>query len=260
MAEQAIDESPGRALLIVLGVAVACALLVSVTAVSLRPYQVANVERHRLAQLDSIVAALSATGRELTTKDIESRVVELATGRYADDIDAATFDARKAETDPGASSEIPAEQDSADIKRRANHAVVYLVRDAQRKLQLLILPVYGSGYQSMLRGFLALEGDASKVAALRFYEQGDTPGLGGRIQEPEWEAQWTGKRVYDKSGDLRLGVVTSDTPPASADGRYMVDGISGATRTSRGVHGLLRFWLGDLGFGPYLERVREGRG
>ncbi len=137
---------------------------------------------------------------------------------------------------------------------------MFLVRDAGRNVTLIILPVYGVGYQSTLRGFLALEGDTSKVLALRFYEQGDTPGLGARIQDPSWEAMWDAKRVYDDSGALRLGVARGPVPRGSEDAAYMVDGISGATRTSRGVHQLLRFWLGDFGFGPYLERVRQGKG
>ncbi|MCA8968058.1 MAG: FMN-binding protein, partial [Planctomycetes bacterium] len=43
--------------------------------------------------------------------------------------------------------------------------------------------------------------------------------------------------------------------PPSED-PYRVDGLSGATLTSRGVTALLRFWLGDDGFGPYLEKFR----
>jgi transcriptional regulator of nitric oxide reductase len=41
------------------------------------------------------------------------------------------------------------------------------------------------------------------------------------------------------------------------EGYKGVDGITGATRTSQGIDGLLRFWLGDFGFGPYLRRIRE---
>lgn len=260
MAERVSDASPGRALLVLLGVAVVCALLVSLSAVTLRPRHVANLERYRLAHLESILTALSERGREISAGDIESRVVELASGRYSDRLDPMTFDASEAAADPSTSVEIPPERDIAGIKRRANHATVFLVRDAEGSVALLILPVYGSGYQSTLRGFLALGDGASEVVALRFYEQGDTPGVGARIQESEWEALWPGKRVYDKTGALRLGVARGEVPPGSPDARYMVDGISGATRTSRGVHELLRFWLGDLGFGPYLERVREGRG
>ena len=260
MAEETIGENPIRALLMLLGVAVVCALLVSVSAVKLRPHHVANLEAHRLAQLDSIFGALSGTAHEVAAAGIESRVVELASGRYADKLDAATYDARKAATDPDASIAIPSDRDIAGIKRRARHATVFLVRDANGGVDLIILPVRGSGYQSPLYGFLALAGDTSTVVALKFYEQGDTPGMGARIQDPSWEALWPGKQVYDDTGALRIGVARGKVTPGSIDADHMVDGISGATRTSQGVHGLLRFWLGDFGFGPYLERVRRGEG
>lgn len=260
MAENTISESPIQALLMLLGVAVVCALLVSVSAVKLRPHYVANLEAHRLAQLESILGALSGTAHEVAAEDIESRVVELAGGRYSDKLDPATFDARKAATDPDGSIPIPSARDIADIKRRAKHATVFLIRDANGNVELIILPVRGSGYQSSLYGFLALAGDTSTVVALKFYEQGDTPGMGARIQDPSWEALWPGMQVYDDTGALRLGVVRSKVTPGSIDADHMVDGIAGATRTSQGVHGLLRFWLGDFGFGPYLERVRRGEG
>lgn len=260
MAEDAIGENPGQALLMVVGVAVVCALLVSVTAVNLRPRYVANLEAHRLAQLESILDVLSRSAREVAQEAIESRVVELDSGLYTDKLDPATFDVHKAATDPDRSIAIAPDRDLAGIKRRARHATVFVVRDADERVELIILPVYGSGYQSTLYGFLALEGDTSTVAALKFYEQGDTPGLGARIQDPSWEALWPGKQVYDDTGTLRIGVARGRVSPASEDAEHMVDGISGATRTSQGVHALLRFWLGDFGFGPYLERVRRGEG
>lgn len=260
MVENAVRENPVKALLVVVGVAVVCAFLVSLSAVKLRPHYAANLEAYRLAQLESILAALSQTGFEVSAQDIESRVVELSSGRYSDRLNPATFDARKAAADPGTSIAIPPHRDAAGIGRRALYATVFLVRDAERNVELLILPVHGSGYQSTLRGFLALAGDTATVVALRFYEQGDTPGIGARIQDPTWEALWPGKSVYDDTGTLRLGVARGGVSPGSGEAEHMVDGISGATRTSQGVHGLLRFWLGDLGFGPYLERVRQGKG
>jgi len=260
MAENTISENPIQALLVVLGVAVVCALLVSVSSVELRLHYVANLEAHRLAQLESILAALSGTAHEVAADDIESRVVELASGRYSDKLDAATFDARKAATDADGSVLIPPDRDVAGIKRRAKHAAVFLVRNANGDVELMILPVRGSGYQSSLYGFLALAGDTSTVVALKFYEQGDTPGMGARIQDPSWEALWPGKRVYDDSGALRIGVARGRVTPGSDDVEHMVDGVSGATRTSQGVHGLLRFWLDDFGFGPYLARARRGEG
>ena len=91
MAESAIGEKPSQALLVVLGVAVVCALLVSLSAVNLRPHYVANLEAYRLAQLESILTALSQTGFEVAPADIETRVVELASGRYAGKPDPAAF-------------------------------------------------------------------------------------------------------------------------------------------------------------------------
>lgn len=260
MVERGVNDSALRALLTAMGVALVCALLVSVAAVELRPYYIANLEAERDAQLRSILDALSQAGEEVAPGDVEARVVELGTGSYAQTVDPATFDARRAAAAPDRSTAIPPEMDAAGLKRRADHAVVFILRGADDGIRTLILPVYGSGYQSTLYGFLALEGDANTVSALKFYEQNDTPGMGSRIQDADWEAMWPGKRVLDDSGELRLGVARGKVVPGSSAAEFQVDGISGATRTSLGVDGLLRFWLGEMGFGPYLERVRRGEG
>jgi len=42
--------------------------------------------------------------------------------------------------------------------------------------------------------------------------------------------------------------------------QYRVDGLSGATITSRGVRDLLRYWLGENGFKPFLDRLRASEG
>ena len=243
-----------------MSVALICALLVSYSAVTLRPYYLANVAAEKQARLESILDALPQSMGEIEVNEVESRVVSLDSGEYSDRVDAATYDVRRAVADPNQSISIPSEHDLAGIKRRAHYAVVYILRDAEQAPQVFILPVYGSGYQSTLYGFLALSADTSTVLGLKFYEQNDTPGIGARIQEKDWEALWPGKAVYDESGELRLGVARGKVAPSAEDAAYLVDGLSGATRTSLGVHDLVRFWLGDYGFGPYLARVRQGRG
>lgn len=242
MAEVNRRDHPIKVLRTALGVALVCALLVSFAAVSLRPYYVANLEAERMARLASILDALQGVIGDKTADDIEARVVDLESGAYSDTIDPATYDARRAANDPNASVEIPPQQDVAGIKRRARYAVVYILRNSNGKIDSVILPVRGVGYQSALYGFLALATDANEVLALRFYEQGETPGLGSQIQNPQWEAQWPGKQAFDAEGEFSI--------------RF--DAISGATRTSIGVDRLLEFWLGDSGFGTYLQRVRDG--
>ena len=133
--------------------------------------------------------------------------------------------------------------------------MVYLIRNSNNRVDALILPVRGVGYQSALYGYLALAADVNEILALKFYEHGETPGLGSRIQDPDWEALWPGKQAFDESGKVSIRVGAS-----AGFGGDRIDGITGATRTISGVDRLVQFWLGDFGFGPYLERIRRGEG
>ena len=257
MSETIATDNTYRALGVALTVAFICALLVSAVSVGLRPLQKANVEAERIAQLELVLGALSDIGRSLSIEGLEAPIVELGSGVYDGSIDVSTFDAETAAGKPGSSVAIPADLDVAGIKRRARHARIYLVRDAADRIELIILPVYGRGYQSTLRAWLVLDGDTRTVRALKFYQHGETPGVGARIEEPAWEVQWRDLPAYDHEGVLRIGVRLH----AGADdySAFKVDGISGATRTAQGVDGMMRFWLGEFGFAPYLQRIREER-
>lgn len=254
------DQPAGlaRALGVAFAVALVCGSLVSVTAVLLEPRQQANRQAQRQALIGQIVARLPGVESLLdpsTADRIESRVVDLATGQDVPGLAPAAYDPIKAAQDPATLVEIPSEQDVARIGARAPYATVHLARMG-RTLELVILPVYGVGYASTLRGFLALNGDVNTVVALAFYEHAETPGLGARLQDPQWLAKWRGKQLRDEAGTYRLRVARG---PAGDD-PYAVDGISGATRTGQGVSQLLRYWLGDHGFGPFLQRLREEGG
>ena len=74
MAEQAMQESPVRALLVALSVALVCALVVSMAAVQLRPFYLANLEAERLARLDAILVSLRDSGGDIDFQDLEARV------------------------------------------------------------------------------------------------------------------------------------------------------------------------------------------
>jgi Na+-transporting NADH:ubiquinone oxidoreductase subunit C len=256
MSEAMARDSTRRALGVALVVAFVCGLLVSVVSVSLRPIQLANVEAERIEQLQLVLAALSTLGRGRTIDELEQHMVELASGRFADSIDGTRFNVERAAASPTLGVAIPSELDLAGLKRRALHAQIYLVRDESDRIELIILPVSGSGYQSTLHAWLVLDGDTQTVQALKFYRHGETPGVGSRIEEPEWEVKWHGLRAFDNAGVLRIGVRSSG---ANYDeyAAYQVDGISGATRTMQGVDGMLRFWLGEFGYAPLLQRIRE---
>ncbi len=252
-------DDPKRTLLVAVAVAFVCATVVSTTAVALRPRQRANREAERRTQLRDLLARLPGMEALLERtggSEVETLAIDLATGAPAPAVEASTFDARKAAADPTEGVAIPGDVDVAGIERRARHAVVHVVRDGAR-IEVVVLPVEGSGYGGPIRGFVALRGDGNTILALSFYEHLETAGVGARIDDPAWRARWQGKQARDAEGRLRVGVATERLDPEDAP--YQVDGISGATITSEAVGSLLRYWLGDHGFGPFLRTLRAPR-
>jgi Na+-transporting NADH:ubiquinone oxidoreductase subunit C len=245
-------------LIVTLGVCAFCSVLVAGAAVLLRQPQEANklLDRKRNILMAAGLLAGDKSVDELFA-DIDARVVDLATGEYAAGTDPETYDQRQAARDPAQSVEIPLEKDLAGNKRRARLAPVYLVRGSAEVVKI-ILPVHGKGLWSTLYGFLALDaGDLSTIRALIFYEHAETPGLGGEVDNPNWRALWNGKQAFDEQGSIRIEVAKGKVDPGRPEARYQVDGISGASITTRGVGNLLKYWLGEDGFGPYLSKLKE---
>jgi len=255
-------ETVGKTFFVAFAVCVVFSVLVSSAAVYLRPVQ----EQNKL--LDKKRNILSAAGLLEEAKvidkafideafaNIKARIVDLETGEYASGVDPATFDQRQATRDPSRSVAIPAEQDGAGIKRRATQAAVYLVREGDRVTKV-ILPIYGKGLWSTMYGFVALDArDANTIRGLVFYEHGETPGLGGEVDNPRWQALWNGKKAFGESGEVRISIIKGQVDANRPGAEFQVDGLSGATITSRGVDGTLRYWLSDNGFGPYIRRLQ----
>jgi len=239
-----------------------CSLLVSTSAVLLRPYQKANRAAERAGLIRGIlgdVPGLTELTRELGSLRVETRLVDLASGAFVAAGDAEGFDARAAAQDPERSRAVPPEQDPAGLGRVAREAAVQLVLEGERVV-LVILPVHGEGFLSTLYGYLALDGDLNTIRALAFYEHAETPGLGSQIEDRRWLAQWTGKRARDAQGQLRIRVASGPVAPDAPGAAHEVDGLTGATYTADGVTHLVRFWLGEQGFGPFLRRLAGGAG
>lgn len=246
------NDDRGKTLLVAFLVAVGCGLVVSTAAVTLRPIQTANIEAARARQMLAMLESVPGVSDILAGSSVELLVVDLDRGAVASEIDTATFDQAAAAADASSSTELSRAEDLAGIGRRENHAFVHLLSDPAGGIALVVLPVRGTGYQSTIRAYLALEGDLSTVAAFTVYEHGETAGLGSRITDASWQAQWPGKAIFED------GQVMIDVVPSGADGAYEVDAISGATVTSYAVADMLLFWMGDRGFGPFLENLRTG--
>ena len=237
---------------------IVCTLFVSAASVKLRPLQ----KKNKLLDLKKNI--LNAAGMykdginiDVAFKKIEAKLVNLEDGSYVDG-NPATFDQKKSSKNPETSIRIAGEDDIADIKRRSKVAPVYIVKNEGGETQSVIVPMHGLGLWSIMYGFIALDKDLNTITGITFYQHGETPGLGGEIDNPKWRALWPGKLLKDDTGKLMIEVIKGVVPENSPIKQHQVDGMAGATITSRGVSNLVKYWLGKNAFGPYLQKLAEG--
>lgn len=260
------NDTIGRTIMVALVLSFVFSVIVSTAAVVLKPVQ---IENRNLDMKSNILAAAGLLDRGASAEEIEEkfklfdvRLVNLDDGSYVEPAavgvqDPMLYDQYKASSDPARSINLTGDQDEADIKRRANVAKVFIYREGE-DIKRIVLPIHGYGLWSTLYGFLALEGDADTIAGLTFYDHAETPGLGGEVDNPSWKAKWPGKQVYgDDPTDPEIQVIKGSVAADTAGREYKVDGLAGATLTSRGVSNLLQFWMGEMGFASYLQQLRE---
>ena len=247
-------DSVPKTLFVAISLCLVASMAVSAVAVSLRPMQEVNALRDKQVNILQ-VAGVYEPGIDVGAAfgAFEPRVLALASGEFTDRFDPATFDDLAAADDPATS--IALVDDPASIGRQSRYVTVYLLRQDDGALDKVILPIHGYGLWSTLYGFIALEQNGNDIFGLQFYQHAETPGLGGEVDNPRWKALWRGKRLADDQGELRITVARTP-PPAGAD--FHVDGLSGATLTSVGIDNMVRFWMGETGYGPFLDRLKTG--
>lgn len=245
-------------------VCVVCSIFVAGSAVALKEKQDLNAVVDKQTQVLK-VAGLVKEGEKIAAAEVGKRfeenlvprLVDLQTGEYVEAGDPGSFDMDTAMKDPAQSVDAPANE--AKVQRLPKQALVYELKTADDQIGAIILPVQGKGLWSTLKGFIAVKPDANTVSGLTFYSHAETPGLGGEVDNPKWKALWPGRKLFGPDGEPKLTVVKGQAGPVAED-PYHVDGLSGATLTSRGVTNLVQFWVGPEAFGPYLDKVRSRSG
>ncbi len=265
------NDSLEKTIFIAVSLCLVCAVLVSLAAVALKPLQVSNKELDMKTNILDVAGLLEQGSdvEKMFASKIEAKLVDLETGEYVEG-DANSYDQRKAAKDPAQSIAIPKEKDIAHIRVKAKLAKVYLVKDGNTT-KSIILPVSGYGLWSTLYGFLALDADGQTVQSINFYDQAETPGLGGEVVNPKWRALWKGKKVYAETeqaslekglieeaekGEPALALIKGTVDDSKPGSQYQVDGLAGASLTSTGVTNLVRYWMSKEGFSTYLSKVR----
>ena len=251
------NDTIKKTLIVAVSLCLVCSALISFSAVELRDLQEANKTLDKQNKILS-AAGLLKEGSDVSElfKSIDSKIVNLETGKFDFDINVLDYDEGSFSRNPETSIELSSDKDIALLKRRENFQTVYLHYENE-DLNAIILPVRGYGLWGTMKGYLALRPDFKTIIGLEFFDHKETPGLGGEIDNPKWKAIWKGKEVFSNSGDVVISVIKGSVDKSSNQSKYQVDGLYGATITSNGVTNLLSFWLGDMGYGPLIENIKS---
>jgi Na+-transporting NADH:ubiquinone oxidoreductase subunit C len=212
-------DSISNTLTVSIGLSLICSVLVASAAIVLKPRQLKNQEEYR-QRIILEVAGLMEPGGDIAAlfATIQADLVDIAGGESVE---------------------------------------IYLEKNGDA-IQQIILPISGPGLWSTMRGYLALAPDGNTVKGIRFYEHGETPGLGDQIDKADWRNLWVGKQLYGGDSTPKIEVVRGFAlrDASNTDLQHQIDGLSGATLTGNGVTRLVQHWIGPEGFGPYLENYR----
>jgi len=108
-------------------------------------------------------------------------------------------------------------------ERRRGDLLLYECADPGGNVQAVAVHFEGPGLWGPIKGFLALEPDMRTVRRVTFYEQEETPGLGGEISTKAFRKRFEKRRIVSPAGEPGI----------------KVDAISGATMTSNRVERML---------------------
>ncbi len=223
------------------GMVVVIAIMLSVTAISLGPYQARNMRIEKMQNILSTVAINSDTknAEALFEKYITQQVVLNSKGEeVSNSIAAFDIDLKK-------------ELDKAKTGEADKELFPLFIGNKEGK-SYYIIPVRGKGLWGPIWGYISLEEDMNSIYGVSFGHKSETPGLGAEIETEKFNKQFIGKKILDDSGNfVSVKVVKGG---ASPDDQHEVDAVSGATITSNGVTEMFERTLGN--YVPYFKRKK----
>ena len=253
-----MNDSILKTIGVAFSVCLVCSLIVSSAAVSLRELQNENKlndRRIKVLQVADIYNPNESISDQFN--QLESKFIDFKTGMLMDEYNNFSledYDQVVATKNPNLSSKVPTSQDIAIIKNRENVGKIYILRNNLGSVDKLILPIRGYGLWGTLYGYISIEDDFNTVSGIEFYEHKETPGLGAEVDNPNWKNSWKGKKIY-KNNEVVLSVIKGKVDNTDSQAAYKVDGLSGATITSRGVSNMVSYWFGESGYSQLLKEL-----
>ncbi|CAM2006950.1 NADH:ubiquinone reductase (Na(+)-transporting) subunit C [Acanthopleuribacter pedis] len=262
-----------------MGLCLVCSIGLSLAYTVLKPMQADNV------RLDIVQNLFSAVG--YTPDQIAELKPAEVLSKFESDFEVKVLDKDNNEADTafmkkellglGYTEEALAKENAASMMNLFNRKVKLLARKADKKLEeydpgykalyvyqpggtieAYVVPIQGNGLWDIIKGYIALELDLNTVKGISFYEHAETPGLGARITEDWFKQNYVGKHILGNAGELvsitiAKGKVADSVPESKHD--HWVDGISGATLTTKGIN---QFLYADLQkYEPYFKTLRN---
>ncbi|MGA0242247.1 MAG: NADH:ubiquinone reductase (Na(+)-transporting) subunit C [Candidatus Marinamargulisbacteria bacterium] len=219
-----------RPFLFAAGLCLICSFCLTFAATALKPYQIKN---QKIDKQKNILKVLGVTdsNKTYTNTDIESLYNQYIIAKYVTP-----------------SGQLQDEE--------TPHPIFIFVQN--NVVSAYAIPISGYGLWSTLYGYFSVEGNGSTVKGITFYQHGETPGLGAEVEAKWFQDNFVGKKIATPSGEFTsVGIVRGkvvDTVPLP-DQPYYVDGISGATVTSKGVDNFLRAGLKN--YEAFSKRLRR---
>lgn len=206
----------------------------------------------RMVELDRKRNVLRAFGVDIVGEDGRRISPEAVEQYFADHIRERILDGQSGQPIEGVTG---ADLDPRDLRDKNKFLPLY-VWEEDGKITRYAFPISGQGLWSTIYGFLALETDLATIRGITFYAHGETPGLGARIEDDDWQAQFVGQRLFKDGAPVDFQIVKGGVARRHPDGHPgAVDGISGATLTGDSV---AQFINADFRrYNRYFESIRN---
>ena len=226
---------------------VLAAVLLAVAATSLKP---AQQENEKIDKMEQILRSIGQTPEKSEVKNVYNKFIKEEILLDGEGTVLKTFKGDELTNSEAFNNNTElemkllkkGEKSAKDVRLNA------FVADVNGKL-VYILPLNGAGLWNKIWGYISVDAtDHSTVFGADFGNAGETPGLGAEISTTRYADQFKGKELYKEGVFKGIAVVK---PGHTAEGQDAVDGISGGTLTSNGVHDMLKASLAP--FSKFLE-------
>lgn len=232
-------SSSAKSFIFTIVLCVLVSVLLTAAATNLKPYQVQNVQLDMQKNILRAIGVVEA-GKKYTKQDVMSLYDSNISDKWVDS------------------------EGLIHDEKQEGYLPIYLYMEpassnnTEATLKGYVLPTSGYGLWSTIYGFIGLKGDGRTVAGFTVYQHGETPGLGGEVEMPWFQNQFVGKSIVDAEGRFTSVRVVkgkaADTVPEDQLS-HTIDGMSGATITTRGVDAFLKRDLER--YDMFSKRLRE---